>query len=582
MRTVLLLLAAVSAAEAADFVASPRADVREAIRRGREEMVREYRKNAPSYQVLLAYAMLKSGSDESDPIVSGMIDRIIDRVKKKQFTGRAVGHRMYEAGLEAMILADSGGDRFKPELEVIRDYIIDNQQRDGSWSYAPGVSDVSVTQYAVLGLWAAERSGAEVPVGIWSKVGKFFLKAQERDGGYPYKAFGGGPTTLSMTAAGVGSMAIAQMHLPKTRAAASRSVAEEAVGDGVEERLGTTRYGFLRPVDEEAEREAERRASEEASKPKREKKDEPDDEGPALEAGTLDSAIERANGYLNRRFAYLNDNRSHRPYWYYTLERCASLSNQETYRGLDWYDALADELLKEQEPSGRWDMRSHYPGTGATAFVVLFLSRPTAKFSKPRTADPRLAGGLLAGGRGLPKDLSRFGEPEEKERTPLEQLLSDLSTAGGTELPDVQQRFVEQVRLGDRDALVGHADELAKLAKNSDPQIRRTVLWAIGRTGELSLARFPLEALDDDSLAVLTEARNALAWISRDPGALGFPQDPLTGVPEGASFAERTRAVETWRSGMIDAWGRWYLAQSPYGDRFDEFELDLRRRLGRK
>ena len=594
------LAAALTPAAAADTLIAERADVREAIRKARAYLTSTGAKSPGMYRELIAYALLKSGGKETDPFIKETIDEIIEGVAGGRYEKAPSGDRMYATGLEAMLLADSGGEKYLPELEVIRDYIIEYQNDDGSWSYTKNLkSDVSVTQYAVLGLWAAERAGARVPEEVWGRVAMFHVRAQQADGGYPYIATTGAVSTKNMTAAGMASLAIAQRHLPKSRGKSGGSPADEGAAavtaDGetlIVSTEGVVRYGILMPVDEEAERLAEEKRKQEAAEAARAAEEEAAREAeaerrrdePQVVAGVANGPLTRAAGHLSKVFAQQNPSAHHATYWFYALERAASLTSREKVGGVDWYNVTADQLLTRQQPDGNWRFPgSYYPPAGDTAFILLFLSRPTAKFAKFRPPENRLAGGLLAGGRGLPTDLSDFGKPERKKaKTGLEKLLADLSEAEATQMPDLQEKLVEEIQLADRDELVGQTQTLVKLVDHKNPEVRRTVLWAIGRTGDLRLARYALAALDDADLGVLTEARNALAWIARTPDAKGFPESPLDGVPAGASVDERVKAVQRWQDGMWEAWGRWYLDRSPYEDRFDEFELDLRARLGRR
>ena len=44
-------------------------------------------------------------------------------------------------------------------------------------------SDTSQAQFALLGLWAAQRAGVEVSPEVWQKAGRWFLSSQREDGG---------------------------------------------------------------------------------------------------------------------------------------------------------------------------------------------------------------------------------------------------------------------------------------------------------------------------------------------------------------------------------------------------------------
>jgi hypothetical protein len=111
----------------------------------------------------------------------------------------------------------------------------------GAWRYPGGGFDLSNTQYAVLGLLAANRCGARVPIDAWLETLRFLLDWQEKDGppvsfranevrgdyriewterararGFPY-AQGDGRSTGSMTTAGLAGLMICQSELWKTR-----------------------------------------------------------------------------------------------------------------------------------------------------------------------------------------------------------------------------------------------------------------------------------------------------------------------------------------------------------------------------
>ncbi len=75
-----------------------------------------------------------------------------------------------------------------------------------SW---PG--DNSVSQISVLGMWALEQSGQEVPNDYWRLVDETWRKNQNHDGGWPYQNKKAESTT--MTAAGIATLFITQDFL---------------------------------------------------------------------------------------------------------------------------------------------------------------------------------------------------------------------------------------------------------------------------------------------------------------------------------------------------------------------------------
>ena len=69
-----------------------------------------------------------------------------------------------------------------------------------------GHYDRSNSQYGVLGVWAVEQAGAEVPRKYWELQDKVWKAAQNDDGGWEYT--GEAPTTATMAAAGLATLFI--------------------------------------------------------------------------------------------------------------------------------------------------------------------------------------------------------------------------------------------------------------------------------------------------------------------------------------------------------------------------------------
>jgi hypothetical protein len=292
--------------------------------------------------------------------------------------------------------------------------------------------------------------------------------------------------------------------------------------------------------------------------------------------------LTRAYNWLVPRFKADNNTTGFRAYYYYSLERMGALANVHEIGQARWFDVCADFLLKEQNADGSWKMSSHNDEKADTAFAVLFYTRSTGKLLRRTIVPDPIGGGLLAGGRGLPDDLSKPVRPTgKKDLGPVDQLLAALENPGAINIDDIQQAIVEKVQVGDRKALVGQKDLLVKYIQHPDAEVRRMAAWALGRTDDLSLARNLVGALDDPNLDVMVEARNALCWLSRKPRGLGETDDPFEGLPEDASDEQRKAAVAKWHSDLLRLWGPWYLDHRPYADRGDEFEAGLRERIAR-
>ena len=158
-------------------------------------------------------------------------------------------------------------------------------------------------------------------------------------------------------------------------------------------------------------------------------------------------------------------------------------------------------------------------------------------------------------------------------------MLTSLSKATNLDVEDVQEQLVEQIQIGDRRELIQQKELLVKLIQHPNAEIRRTAAWALGRTNDLSLARFLVNALEDPDVDVNIEAHNALCWIARKPAGFDLQLDPFEGLPVDAGPDIREATLKGWRSAALKAWGEWYLKNRPYRERGDEFEAKLREKL---
>jgi hypothetical protein len=472
-----------------------------------------------------------------------------------------------------MLLADADPERYRPALEKIAKYLIDEQRADGSFSYRipedPG--DTSVTQYGALGLWACARAGVDVPLQVWDKLAMWHFKAQMDDGGFPYcpgKSLGvsGANPNLTMTAASAATMAIAGLFLhPQGSSAADRSP--------------TAPQDPNNPLGVLSVRTADLNAPQQPAGPYR----------PQVTRADVQGRVRRAIGWANANFTpeYRRDVRM---YNYYTLERMGALADVEVLGGVNWFDECADRLISSQDKSGAWTI-STYDSTDSygigTSFGVLFLTRSTAKLLNRIPPEDPIGGGLQAGGRGLPDDLASVTMQDgrvakEESLGPLDDLLKSLESGASDDLFNLQQQIVKKVQLGDRTELIGQTDRLVKLLDYPGPDVRRTALWALARSDDLSIARHMVAALEDPDRDVLIEAHNALCWLSRRPNAFDIPADPIGHLPPDASDEQKEQAVDKWRSNALQKWGNWYLDRASYEERNTPFAHDLATKIGRK
>ncbi|MEW4531259.1 HEAT repeat domain-containing protein [Maioricimonas sp. JC845] len=526
------------------------------------------------YRALAAMALLKGGAPHNHPGIMDVVDTIRKRVQNNAYPGRdeQSSKGMYLVGIEAMLLADLDPVEYRPELQAITDYIIKEQRSSGGWNYVNegdnGHIDTSVTQYACLGLWAAHRSGIEVPQSVWARVLKWFNTHQQADGGFAYrpsdpKSREG--STLTMTAAAIGTMHLILMHLDP-------SAAPSRPRSGGRKALDQLKFGVLESVPEEEPVVAAAPAA--------------DDSVDARAVGQASTRIlARAESWLGTRFTPEQKENGFRSYYIYTIERVGAFANSPKIGAHDWFEECAKVVLDKQESDGSWNFEGAERASAQAAFAILFLTRSTAKSLGRTTRRTRLGNGLLAGGRGLPEDLRAVeiqnGNVQVREiKGPLDELLTELATGKDMELALAQEEVIEKIQFGSREELIGQKEQLLELVEHKDPELRRTALWALGRTDDLALTRLLISALDDPDLSVAIEARNALCWISRRPNGFGLAENPLDGLPPDTPEQEIQAEVAEWRNEAVSRWGSWYLQVRPFSERGDAFEAELRARIG--
>ncbi|MBC8229696.1 hypothetical protein H8E77_09140 [bacterium] len=91
-------------------------------------------------------------------------------------------------------------------------------------------------------------------------------------------------------------------------------------------------------------------------------------------------------------------------YFLLALERAFDVSpRQEQFAGHNWYEEIANMMVAEQQPDGRWvDIEDYFP---TTCFAILFLTRAV-----PKPIAPDL---------GIIKDGIRFSPPSPREGEPI-------------------------------------------------------------------------------------------------------------------------------------------------------------------
>jgi len=299
---------------------------------------------------LVIYALLKSGADPDLPAISLSIEPMMYYASNRPGTER---RGTYNAALVMLALDQlrvvraqqaEEGSYIRPKEQANRDRLRlkyamrqllvglnNNQSSEHSYSYGGGAGrgghDMSLYQYAMLGMWAANRAEVALRPGWWNAQAEYLMKLQNEDGSWSYKPVKG--PTRSMTTAGIGSLAICHLMLNKKRI--ERQHIEQSPGDD-----GPPRVVQVAPRTE------------------------------------IEKAIEEGFKWLADKGAADTN-----PYYLYGLERVCTLTKTHAIGGNDWYEPLARRIVDQQAGDGSW--AGHWGPTVSTAWTLLFLSRATEK-----------------------------------------------------------------------------------------------------------------------------------------------------------------------------------------------------------
>lgn len=156
---------------------------------------------------LCMLALLSSGVDAETPVIR----RALRRLRGKPLQN-------YDIAVRLMVLEKLRRPGLRKFAKVDARRLIRAQSTRGGWSYssAPKADDCdnSNTQYAILGLRAADMMGLQVPTETWRRALSWILAQQHGDGGVGYSRISN--STSSMTAGALSSLVVslARSELP--------------------------------------------------------------------------------------------------------------------------------------------------------------------------------------------------------------------------------------------------------------------------------------------------------------------------------------------------------------------------------
>lgn len=547
----------------------------ESVIKARDWLIKSAPNAADSSEIsIVAYALHKAGVPATDPLIANAVTGITKKIQQGSYTtGTGPLHHVYEAACDAMLLVDLDATAHRDKLSVLRDYIIGRQRSNGSWHYpatspTEDVGDTSITQFAILGLWAVRRAEIEVPNGVWEKAAQWLFATQHKDGGFAYhpneksKPDENTPT-LSMTAAGASSLLIIQRMLHDNRVITAADPATSS----------RKRFGVLEFLPSE--------------QPVAKKNADP----LKVKYETLERNIKNASSWIASHY-------TPRPtfhfftYELYGCERVGSLLESEKFGSHNWYEEGADSLIAHQNPEGNWN--GHASPRAMAAFGMLFLVRATQSIVQPRVKVRMTGAGLLAGGRGLPDDLSKVtvqdGSVKQlKKLGPLDEMLADLEKSAVGDVPVNPQSVIATLQFDNPEELVGKLDQLPTMLQHPKPEVRQVAAWALGRSGDLRQIPRLITALADPDINVAADASLALCVLTRQPQGVvkgEFATERIAPEPpevmevdfDGEKLPQEKidaakAAQAAWRRASQQAWNRWYLNNRPYDERDDRQQI---------
>jgi hypothetical protein len=242
----------------------------------------------------------------------------------------------YALSLLAMAIEAVDRTKYKTLQQAVASHLVRGQLENGQWTYyckpkeyggqaRPRAGDNSNTQFAILGLRSARRCGVKIRREVWEKTAQFWFSAINPYGGWGYGPKGSYDHEMSMTAAGISTLAICAeaLHGP---GALKEIQANVRVSSG-QIRLGELLLG---------------------------------------------------KGYEAEEI-----------YTLYGVERACILTGTRMFNDFDWYQEGAKILLETQKENGAWgdnSVRGVATGRGYgeacdTAFALLFLKRATTRLA---------------------------------------------------------------------------------------------------------------------------------------------------------------------------------------------------------
>ncbi len=458
-----------------------------------------------------ALAMIKSHVPLNDPGLVACIARFGQNFNGTTYTPETKGgSEIYECSVAIMAMVNIDPVGYKPYIDAACQYLLSKQMPNGAWDYSDRTAgDVSISQYALLGLWEGENVGITVPAKVWDMAAKWYISTQNSTGSWIYHPDDTRwPPTVAMTGAGVGSLMLCQHQLVRHRKGQEQlnPLMTPLVIDGMAAEL---RYKVETSTD------------------------------------SVNKAMKAGIRWMGENFQTSNAEIVGQSIFYclYGMERVIALAKDLKLQvPSDWYKRGIQYVLGSQKASGAWDGVQHKEVPN-TCWAILFSTKAT-EISVNRITIRRLGSARLKGGRNLPTNLDDVevvqGELVVKPMGgAVEGMLAALEDPKGESAMSALEGLKMKYQTEGPKALRPHKERFRKLVNDRDEGLRKVAIWALGRTGDLDAAPILIKALLDPDEDVMNEARVSLQVLSRK--LEGFGPEPKSS-PE-----ERQAAALKWQ-----------------------------------
>ncbi len=298
--------------------------------------------NNVGLSALCTIALIENGVPHNDPVVRKGYEFVLGKSGQLKNT--------YELALATVMLSRMGDRRDRLRIKTLAARLVAGQLKTGGWTYTcpeadadilrtpqsltlkEGVGDNSCTQFAVLGLWVASRTGVNIEYPLRA-VSERFIKNQRPDGGWNYnldEKAGSGP---SMTCAGLFCLTVAQAS--KIKAAKLKDT------------------GATPPADTPAATSVD---------------------DPPVESLLAHPVFKKG---LDRTGQFVGGIGNGTPkYFLWSVERIGVLLGLQKLGTTDWFAKGSTALLATQKTDGAWEEAGHGGGPlVSTSFAILFLRK---------------------------------------------------------------------------------------------------------------------------------------------------------------------------------------------------------------